>query len=169
MADEGRGFLGAIGRLFGRGEPKVVAAPSLPASTPVSEQQQAAIAGNVALVQGDFARDTGTVFDLGRASLEYLDGFIRRQHERGGDHGNLPQIFGSYLGECIRHRDGGRWVNDPDGFVGLEIEQNFTVYPISKAEKQFEAGDGDSILGFYDTIPSLLAAHRDGTLGRPRG
>ena len=157
------GFLSrAIAGLFGRGEPPD-AAPRAPPGAPISAEQRAAIEGNVALVRDDFAKDVGIAFDFSRASLEYLDGFISRQHERGSDHGNLPQIFGSYLGECIRRRDGGQWVVEPEGAVGLEIEPDFTVYPLTKAGKHFANGEDDSILGLYDSIPALLAHHRSRT------
>lgn len=166
MGAKSSGLLAAVSGFFGLGKAQSAPEPAGPEA--VSPEMQAAIDGNVALVQGAFAQDVGVVFDFGRPSLEWLDGFITRTRggDPGSDHGNLPSIFGSYLGECIRHRDGGRWVCDPDGLVGLEIVPHFKVYPFAKAQKQYDGGEGDSILGLYDAVPALLDAHRRGELGR---
>ena len=137
------------------------------AAQPISAQQQEAIAKNAVLVQQMLGERAGIAFDYGPASVEWLDGYISRIRGTTKEPGRLSQVLGSYLGEAIRRRDGGRWVRERDGEVGLELAKGFVVYPFAKVEKHFANGEGDSVLALYRSVPPLLAAHRGGGLRAP--
>lgn len=145
-----------------------LAAPAR-ATQPISAQQQEAVAKNAALVQQMLGERAGIAFDFGPASVEWMDGYISRIRGTTKEPGRLSQVLGSYLGEAIRRRDGGRWVRERDGEVGLELARGFVVYPFAKVEKHFANGEGDSVLALYRSIPPLHAAHRGGGLRAPGG
>ena len=138
------------------------------ADRPISAQQQEAISKNAALVQEILGKQAGIAFDYGPASVEWIDGYISRIRTTMKEPGRLSDVLGSYVGEAIRRRDGGRWVRERDGTVGLELTKGFVVYPLTKVEKHFANGESDSVLALYRSIPALLAAQRSGQLGPAR-
>lgn len=138
------------------------------AAQPVSAQQQEAIEKNAALVQDLLGKQAGIAFDYGPGSVEWIDGYITRLRGTMKEPGRLPDVLGSYLGEAIRRRDGGRWVRERDGTVGLELTKGFVVYPLDKTAKHFANGEADSVYSLYQSIPALLAAQRSGQLGSGR-
>ena len=138
------------------------------AAQPVSAQQREAIEKNAALVQELLGKQAGIAFDYGPRSVEWIDGYISRIRRTMKDADRLSQVLGSYVGEAIRRRDGGRWVRERDGAVGLELVRGFVVYPLDKVAKHFANGEEDSVYALYQSVPPLLAAHRAGGLGAPR-
>lgn len=144
------------------------AGESARAAQPISAGQQEAIAKNAALVQEILGKQAGIAFDYGPASVEWIDGYISRVRGTMKEPGRLPDVLGSYLGEAIRRRDGGRWVRESDGTVGLELAKGFVVYPLAKTAKHFANGEADSVFSLYQSIPALLAAQRSGQFGPAR-
>ena len=147
-------LLGAMGGAF--------AAPG------VSPRQREAIEKNAALVQELLGKQAGMPFDYGPRSVEWIDGYISRIRTTMKDTDRLSQVLGSYVGEAIRRRDGGRWVRERDGTIGLELAPEFVAYPFAKVAKHFANGEGDSVYSFYGLIPSLLATHRAAGSRAPR-
>jgi hypothetical protein len=122
----------------------------------LSAKAQEAIEKNAALVRRTMPDVAGIPFEYDEASVEWLDGYIDRMRGQFGDEpGRLSQVLASYIGESIRRKYGGRWV-DVDGSIGVEIRTDFIVFPFNKVDKQFENGPEDSALSFYRSIPVLL-------------
>nr|MBP6750660.1 hypothetical protein [Xanthomonadaceae bacterium] len=119
-------------------------------------EAQTAIDKNVELVRKTMPEVAGIPFDYDEASIEWLDGYINRMREEfDGDPGRLGQVLASYIGESIRRKYGGRWVEAEDG-IGVEIRPDFVAFPFNKVSKQFENGPEDSVLSFYQSIQVLL-------------
>lgn len=122
----------------------------------LSAEVQEAIDKNSQLVRSRMPEVAGIPFEYDEASVEWLDGYINRMRDEFGDEpGRLSQVLASYIGESIRRKYGGRWV-DVDGSIGVEIRTDFIVFPFNKVDKQFENGPEDSALSFYRSIPVLL-------------
>jgi hypothetical protein len=124
-------------------------------------------------------------FGFNRESVEWVDGYIERQRKRGGTKeqiDSLISVIGSFYGECIIQKYGGKW-GEFDGQMGvifgekppdLPMEEEIktqteeealgeastvhAVFPFSKVYKQFQQGrkGGESILSFYDLIGPML-------------
>lgn len=105
---------------------------------------------------------SGLAFDYDADSVEWLDGYINRQHAREDIDeetvNGMVSVLGSYLGECIRHTYGGEWRASEYGW-GIFFDATNAVYPISKTRKQFENGEEDSIYGFFKMIPAVYGAN----------
>jgi hypothetical protein len=122
----------------------------------LSAEAREAIDKNSQLVRSRMPEVAGIPFEYDEASVEWLDGYINRMRDQFGDEpGRLSQVLASYIGESIRRRYGGRWV-DTEGSIGVEIRPDFIVFPFNKVDKQFENGPEDSVLSFYRSIPVLL-------------
>lgn len=122
----------------------------------LSAEVQEAIDKNSQLVRSRMPEVAGIPFEYDEASIEWLDGYINRMRDQLGDEpGRLSQVLASYIGESIRRKYGGRWV-DAEGSIGVEIRPDFIVFPFNKVDKQFENGPEDSALSFYRSIPVLL-------------
>jgi hypothetical protein len=98
-------------------------------------------------------------FGLNEESVAWVAGFIERQRVRdgGGAHDGLVSVLGSFLGECLIARYGGRW-EEIDGRWGVRFAQGSAAFPFAKVTKQFDTGiaGGDSILGFFRAVPVVM-------------
>jgi hypothetical protein len=90
--------------------------------------------------------------------VQWLDGYINRQRQHGNEAviRTLPSTLGAFLGECIRHVYGGRWVEDSERRWMVKVNEKLSVYPFSKVEKQLLNGEGDSVFGLFTAIQALL-------------
>jgi hypothetical protein len=119
------------------------------------------IRSNAAFAVENFGALTAFEFGHNRQSVEWVEGFIERQRERGGDHYNMIGILGSFLGEAIIAQTGGTWVAAGDTF-GLQFQNGDHLdlcFPFGKVAKQFETGlaAGESVLAFYDLVVDVVA------------
>src|SRR5215470_14397105 len=72
--------------------------------------------GEAARLKDDFEG-----FGLNRESVEWVDGYIQRQRQRGGSKAeidSLVQVIGSFLGEAIIKTYGGKW-SEYEGNLGI--------------------------------------------------
>jgi hypothetical protein len=118
---------------------------------------QSQIEANAELVR-TVAREKLDV-DVGydEAGVRWLDGYIDGQRDAPPKiQDRLVSTLGSYLGECVRRQYGGQWVNDPEQGWAVAINENFSVYPFNKVQKQLTSADGESVLGFFTAIGPLL-------------
>lgn len=124
-----------------------------------SPQQAEAIAGNVRLVTDAFTNLAGESLSPGRAGVVFLEGFIERQRVRGDEaqRAQLADMAGCYLGAALLAEVGGRWVQDGELGLGIELAPTFVAFPFAKAAKQFANGleAGDSVLSFFDVSVSV--------------
>jgi hypothetical protein len=125
--------------------------------TPISAEVQLAIDENAKMLVAAFSKLAKMEFDYSEKSIEWIDGFIERN--RGGDPQKMADVIGSYIGNAIVKNFGGRWVS-VRGAVGVEVEGDIVVFPISKVEKQFANGAEDSVLSFYRVIPVLISEQK---------
>jgi hypothetical protein len=93
-----------------------------------------------------------------RDGVEWLDGYIQRQHEHGDPDNReaLVSTLGSFLGECIIETYGGDWTHTEYGW-SVAFDNGNAAYPFAKAAKQLENGAEDSVLSFFDSIPVMFA------------
>lgn len=106
-----------------------------------------------------FARDSmGVDATFDEAGVRWLDEFmVSKRGLPAETKAKLLNTMGSYFGECIRQAYGGSWVQDEQsGNWAVRIDERLTVFPFAKAQKHFEGGDGDSVLGLFTAIPALL-------------
>ena len=91
-------------------------------------------------------------------SVKWLDGYIDRNRmeikEETKD--KLIDIFGSFLGECIKKEFGGNWTFSENGF-GIELPNKAMAFPFNKVSKQFLNGSEDSIYSFFTAIPFIMS------------
>jgi hypothetical protein len=102
-------------------------------------------------------------FGYNPQSVKWLEGYIERlrqsdQLELEIKREKLASTLGSFLGECIIHCFGGRWVKK-DGMWGVSIGDSFVAYPLNKVGKQMKNGLEDSIDSFFTNIPALLSGY----------
>jgi hypothetical protein len=71
-----------------------------------------------------------------------------------GDISKRCELWGSYLGECLRRVHNGRWVNTGSGW-GVEIG-DVVLNVFAKIEKRFVNGMDDSITFFYKAFKNQL-------------
>jgi hypothetical protein len=119
------------------------------------------IRSNAAFAIENFGALTAFEFGHNRQSVEWVEGFIERQRERGGDHYKMIGIVGSFLGEAVIAQTGGTWVAAGDTF-GVQFQNGDNVntcFPFGKVAKQFEIGldAGESVLAFYDLVVDVVA------------
>jgi hypothetical protein len=117
----------------------------------------AAIRKNAELVISVAQSELGKAIAYDEAGVEWLDGFIQRQHEQGNSQtrNGLVQTLGSYLGECIVRTFGGEWTIVDDTWAIRFDDQN-AAFPFAKVAKQLENGVDDSVLSFFRTIPIVF-------------
>lgn len=105
------------------------------------------------------AKDLGASVGFDQGGVEWLDGFIQRQHEQGNAEirDNLTQVLGSFLGECIVRSFGGAWAK-VNGSWAVRFDDRNWAYPFTKVSKHLNNGAeaGDSVLGFYASIRTLF-------------
>ncbi len=100
-------------------------------------------------------------FSYDEKSVAWLEGYIERLRARGAFEESFEKfasIFGCYLGEAIIRTYGGRWNEDEKYPLHVLFEGGVRVFPFAKVSKQMRNGldAGDSILGFFRTIPQAL-------------
>lgn len=125
------------------------------------QEQLQLIRSNAKFALLQFGALTPFEFGHNRQSVEWLEGFIERQRERGGDHYKMIGIIGSFLGETVVAQAGGTWVA-MDNTFGLEFRNGDHLdrcSPFQKVAKQFEMGldAGESVLAFYDLVVDVVA------------
>jgi len=116
---------------------------------------------NAALVIESSRQQFGETLAYDQPSVEWLDGYIERLRQQSyadDDIDKLINVFGSFLGECIRHHYGGEWADEQNNWV-IRFDANNAAFPFNKVLKQFKNGSeaGDSIASFYANIPILYA------------
>jgi len=117
------------------------------------------ILANADLVRS-IARDSLHVLvEYDETGVRWLETYIDGQRQSASEEvkSNLPSALGSFLGECIRHTFGGQWVQVPEQGWMIKINDRLSVFPFNKVEKQLANEDGESVLGLFTAIPSLLA------------
>ena len=114
----------------------------------------------------DSALDINDVdLDYSAASLEWVDGFLQRQHDEGltmADFAETVFVAGCYVGEVLCRQAGGHWVDrdtlDPHGAGSLgmpilvSLPHGTTANPVGKAVKRFEGDPTDNLMYFYKVI-----------------
>ena len=114
---------------------------------------------NAELVIQSTYQQFGVTLAYDDESVEWLDEYIerlRKQKYPAEDMDKLVNVFGSYLGECIRHEFGGEWSDEQGNWV-IRFDAKNAAFPFNKVLKQFEHGSSDSIAIFYANIPVLYA------------
>jgi hypothetical protein len=86
-------------------------------------------------------------------SIYLIDKIISEAWPNGskGDIEKRLQIWGSYLGECIRKIHNGKWVYTESGWWGIQVK-NVVFHVFNKMEKRFINGMKDSIGFSYDAF-----------------
>jgi hypothetical protein len=115
------------------------------------------IRANAALVVSVAAKEVGTSIGYDQVGVEWLNGYIQRQHEQGdpGERNGLVQTLGSYLGECIVHSLGGEWAS-ANGTWAIRFDAGNAAFPFAKVRKHLDRGADDSVLGFYKSVAVLF-------------
>jgi hypothetical protein len=124
------------------------------------DEQLRGIQANVDMTIEQLGPGSGIDFGLNRESVEWADGFIERQRARlsSEEIGALPSVLGCFLGACVIEATDGEWAHDEQYGWGIVFPGRNWAFPLAKAQKQFDEGESDSILGFYDTTIALAAA-----------
>jgi hypothetical protein len=127
------------------------------------------IVANAELVRKTARDQLGVEVGFDEAGVRWLDGFINRQRLGGTEalKAKLPNTLGSFLGECVRHTYGGEWQQHEAGWV-VKVSVRLSVFPFNKVHKQLANEDGDSVLGLFTAIPSLLAGVPQGKAATAR-
>lgn len=105
-----------------------------------------------------------TTFEFGYddESLEFLDGYLDRQHRNGDPeiHEQLATTMGCYVGECLVAMHGGEWFLDVE-YGWMVAVRSIKANPFAKTIKLLTNGlaAGDSVRSFVHTAPTL--ADRD--------
>ena len=115
-----------------------------------------AIRHNAELVIKQMKDRFGVTLSYDEESVAWLDDYIAgiRNVLSRDIRDNLIDVFGSFFGECIRHRYGGVWMQTENGWAIL-FDDNNAVFPFAKMSKHFDE-EGESILGLYTSIPLRL-------------
>lgn len=118
------------------------------------------IQANAELVRNVAREKLGVPVDYDEAGVRWLDEYINHQRENAADEvkDRLPNTLGAFLGECIRQTFGGSWLNEPTMGWAVKVTDGLIVAPFSKVRKQLASADGESVLGFFQTIEVLRAA-----------
>lgn len=112
---------------------------------------------NAELVQSVAREQLNVEINFDRSAVEWLDGFITRQHEQGdpGSLAGLVSTLGSFFGECIIRTHGGQWSDGEYGWC-VRFDEKNCAYPFAKVEKHLQNGPEDSVLSMFDLIPVLF-------------
>lgn len=118
---------------------------------------------NAQLVQTVALNQLKVQVDFDRTGVEWLDGYITRQHENGdpNNFSGLVSTLGSFFGECIVRTYGGEWSESEHGWC-IQFDEKNAVFPFSKVEKHLRNGAEDSVLSMFDMIPLVLSEHVKG-------
>ena len=117
-----------------------------------------AIRQNAEIIVNQFASQLDVELGYNSDSVKWLDGYIERNRTkiREETRDKLINIFGSFLGECMKKEFDGNWTFSENGF-GIEFPDKTTAFPFNKVEKQFLNGSGDSIYSFFTATPFIMA------------
>jgi hypothetical protein len=122
------------------------------------EHMESQIRANAELVRSVARDQLAVIVDYDEAGVRWLDQYIDGQRDAAPEvRERLISTLGSYLGECVRHQYGGRWLHDPEMGWSVAIADRFSVYPFNKVRKQLAGDDGESVLSFFTTIAPLLS------------
>jgi hypothetical protein len=126
------------------------------------DDQLRGIQANVDMVIEQFGQSSGIDFGLNRESVAWVDGFVERQRVtlRPDEFGALPSVVGCFLGACVIEATQARWAYNDEFGWGIAFPSDNWAFPIAKAQKQFDEGETESILSFYDTTLAMAAAGR---------
>lgn len=128
---------------------------------PLSPDEQSAIDDNAALIVREASKVSGSTLGYDETSVAWMDDYIERR--RGDLDAELFEksidVFGSCLGECVRHQYGGRWMVI-DGEMAVLFNEPNAVFPFSRVAKHFRNGAEDSILNWFIAIPLVFNAER---------
>jgi hypothetical protein len=124
---------------------------------------------NAEIVRRIAKEHMNVVVDFDEAGVTWLDGYLDRQRDSASDElkAKLPDTLGSFLGECVRARYGGRWVVNPEYGLELRFSDRLSIFPLNKVKKQLSNADGDSVLGLYRAIGPMLARKPDARTAAP--
>lgn len=115
------------------------------------------IASNVQIAVNLFIKFENVQLQFNEQSIGHLDEFI--QAKRGvfdkATIAKMIEVFGSFLGECVRKSYGGDW-DEINSEPAIRFDEKNAVFPFNKVRKQFENGHEDSILSFYQCIPLVF-------------
>jgi len=113
----------------------------------------------LAVARDEFKQEVG--FD--GAGVRWLDGYIQGLVDQGNVDASetLCDNLGSFLGTCIIEAYGGTWQDTEHGWA-VVMDADLAVFPFNKVLKHLTEGQGDSVLGLFNSIPALIA-HASGT------
>lgn len=99
----------------------------------------------------------GVVLDYNEESILKIDEIISKgwPNAQSVIADSIILLFGSFLGEAMRHVFGGEWIETEQGW-GLKINDTVTVFPFAKIKKRFVNGMGDSITYYYQSVKAVL-------------
>jgi hypothetical protein len=105
-------------------------------------------------------------FGYNAESVAWLDGFIERQRLRpefGSEEAaeRMTQTLGSFVGECVISCYGGAW-REMEGSWAVDFGGGNAAFPFNKVRKHFANGGGDSVLGWFNSIPALFVRQQAG-------
>jgi hypothetical protein len=90
--------------------------------------------------------------------VQWLDGFIRRQRERGDANDALIDTLGCFYGECIRQTYGGSWLYVM-GQLAIYFSEGSAAFPFSHIIKHLEDDEDNAALASkFAMIGSLIEA-----------
>src|SRR5258708_28105363 len=122
----------------------------------IEEQIQA----NATMLIKHMWEEVGVELKDDEESVKWIEDYVERSRTTS-DQETIDLLISalvSFVGECIRHQFGGQWKPYP-GQWGIEFRPGNMAFPFTKLRKQFAngRGEGDSILGFYQTIPGIFS------------
>lgn len=107
---------------------------------------------------------SGIDFGYSRESIAWVDVYLERVRASGEMDESmargLTDVIGSFLGECVVRRYGGRWRQE-EGQWCVAFDDENAAFPFAGVRKQIEKGPEESILVFFDTVPVLFAGRID--------
>ena len=89
-------------------------------------------------------------FDYSEKSVKFLSGVIDEEGPTYSDKAKqmLPTVWGSYLGDAIIKKYGGKWVKFGSDY-GVLVDGKNLSFPMTKVAKHIANGQVDSIYAFY--------------------
>lgn len=99
----------------------------------------------------------GKELSFDQTGVEWLDGFIRRQRERGDANDALIDVLGCFYGECIRHSYGGVW-RYVHGQLAVRFSEGSAAFPFTHIIKHIEDQDDEleTLSGKFAMIGALI-------------
>jgi hypothetical protein len=99
------------------------------------------------------AQQAGPQVGYNYLGIKWLDGHLQRLHGRGNvvESRRQAPALGAYLGECLIHVLGGKWLQLENGW-SIVFDDHHQVFPFNKIVKQLNHGAADSVIRFYFDI-----------------